>query len=140
MRSSALNPEIDEITGDVVAAAIRVHKALGPGLLERAYREALVHALRDKGREVEAEVPVHVMFEGHQLGRAFRIDLLVDGTVVVELKSVLQILDIHEAQVHTYLRLTDKPVALLLNFNVRAMREGIRRFVHTAPRPPRPLC
>ena len=108
---------------------MKIHSAFGPGLLESAYQACLAQELRNRGFAVRTEVPVPVVYEGTKLEVGYRIDLLVDEAVVVEVKSVDAIAPIHEAQVLTYLRLSGKTLGLLLNFNVLHMKDGIKRFV-----------
>ena len=115
----------------VIGAAIDVHRVLGPGLLESAYRLCLVSELRRRGVEVETEVPLSVSYRGTQVGCAYRIDLLVERSLIVELKSVQALDDLHTAQLLTYLRLYCRPLGLLINFNVPHLRSGIRRVVQT---------
>jgi GxxExxY protein len=121
--------EINEITGQVVDAAMKVHSALGPGLLESVYEACLAHELESRGLKVERQVSVPVVYDSVKLETGFRIDLLVQECLVVELKAVEQILPIHEAQIFTYLRLTGSRVGLLLNFNVVSMKKGIKRII-----------
>ena len=108
---------------------MKIHSTLGPGLLESAYQACLAQELRNRGFAIRVEVPVPVVYEGTKLEVGYRIDMLVDEVVVVEVKSVDAIAPIHEAQVLTYLRLSGKSLGLLLNFNVLHMKDGIRRFV-----------
>ena len=122
--------DTNDISGLVVDAAVRVHKAIGPGLLESAYEACLMHALTKKGLQVEAQVPMPIKFEDVYIDVGYRIDLLVERRVVVELKTVARLAPIHEAQILSYIRLGDFPVGLLLNFNVPTMREGIIRFAN----------
>ena len=119
-----VNPEINALTWKIIGCAIAVHKALGPGLLESAYSACLIAELQSAGLKVDAGVPVPLVYREIQLKCGYRLDLLVDDTVILELKTVIQILPIHEAQVVTYLKLTGKPIGLLLNFNVTVMKEG----------------
>ena len=119
--------EINKITGEIIGAALVVHTELGPGLLESVYEICLARELQTKGLKVERQVPVPVTYCGEQLEVGFRIDLLVEEKVVVELKAVEKILPIHEAQVLTYLKLTKQRLGLLLNFNVVSMQDGIKR-------------
>jgi GxxExxY protein len=118
----------DPLTGAVIGAAIHVHQQLGVGLLESAYDESLAWVLTRAGMQIRRQVEVPVVFEGHRLGPAFRIDLLVAEQVVVEIKSVVRILPVHEAQLRTYLRLSGLKTGLLLNFLVPVMKDGIRRM------------
>jgi len=119
--------EINKITGEIIGAAMAVHTELGPGLLESVYEICLTKELQSKGLRVERQLPVPVTYRGEQLEVGFRVDLLVEGKVVVELKAIEKILPIHEAQVLTYLKLTNQRLGLLLNFNVVSMQDGIKR-------------
>lgn len=123
-------PEIDRITSDVISEAIRIHRELGPGLLESVYEVVLAAALTRRGYEVGRQVPVRIEYDGLEIEGAFRIDLLVAGKLIVELKCVEQIGKVHAKQLLTYLRLTKQPVGLLLNFSGMTMKEGIRRLVN----------
>ncbi len=118
------------LSGEVIGAAIEVHRALGPGLLESAYELALERELQLRGLGVERQKPVFLEYKGTSLGDAFRMDILVSGALVVEIKAVDQILPVHEAQLLTYLRLTGKPLGLLINFNVKTLKAGVRRVVN----------
>ena len=121
--------EINKVSGEVVDAAMEVHSALGPGLLESAYEHCLAHELTERGLKVERQVPVPLEYKNTQLDAGFRADLLVEESLIVELKTVEEILPIHEAQIFTYLKLTGGRVGLLLNFNVRSMKNGIKRII-----------
>ena len=114
----------------IVAAAIKVHSKLGPGLLESIYRTCLVHELGKIGMEVVTEKPVPIQYEGLVLEGSYRLDMLVNDNIVIELKSVEHVLPVHCAQVLSYLRLTNKPLGLLMNFNVPRLVEGVRRTVN----------
>jgi GxxExxY protein len=120
----------DPITDTILAAAFRVHSLLGPGLLESAYKACLAQRLRSAGSAVAAEVEIPLYFEGVYVDVAYRMDLLVDESVVVEVKSVEKIRPVHVAQLLSHLRIADKRVGLLLNFNVRHLREGIKRVIN----------
>jgi len=109
-------------------AAIKVHRALGPGLLESAYHACLAYELRQQQLEVEKEMALPVVYKGITLDCGYRIDLLVEHAVIVELKAVQELTAIHEAQILSYLKLAGCPVGLLINFNVRQLTEGIKRF------------
>ena len=122
--------ELDQVTGAIVDSAMRVHTALGPGMLESVYEKCLTHELVKRGLKVEAQVWLPVIYDGVKIDGGYRIDLLVEGGVLVELKVVEQILDVHKAQLLSYLKLSDKPVGLLINFNVVHLRDGIRRLVN----------
>lgn len=121
---------IDDVTGCVINAALRVHRAIGPGLLESAYQAALQHALECDGLAVECEVPLDLHFEGASIPNAYRIDLIVERQVLVEVKSVAALVPLHGKQVLTYLRLSGLAVGLLINFNVPLLKEGVRRIVN----------
>jgi GxxExxY protein len=121
--------EINKISGQVVDAAMDVHTELGPGLLESAYEICLTHELNQRGLKVERQLPVPVLYKGQKLEMGFRIDLLVEKCLIVELKAVDEILPIHEAQILTYLKLTKNRVGLILNFNVTSMKKGIKRII-----------
>jgi GxxExxY protein len=120
----------NEISGKIIGAAIEVHKALGPGLLESAYQECLLYELVQMGLEVEKEIPMPVVYKNIKLDHGYRIDLLVEGKVVVEIKSIDGILPVHEAQVLTYLKLGDYKLGLLINFNVELLKNGVHRYVN----------
>jgi GxxExxY protein len=120
-----------ELSARVIAAAIEVHRELGPGLLESAYRSCLVHELRSRGQLVETEVPLAVVYRGMQLECSYRLDLVVDRTLIIELKAVHVLEALHTAQLLTYLRLTGRPLGLLINFNVPCLKPGIRRVILT---------
>jgi GxxExxY protein len=122
--------ELDRITGEIVDAAMRVHTALGPGMLESVYEKCLKHELVKRGLRVESQVWVPVIYDGVKIEGGYKIDLLVQSEVVVELKVVEQVLEVHKAQLLSYLKLSDKHVGLLINFNVVHLRDGIRRLVN----------
>jgi GxxExxY protein len=125
--------EIDEITAAIIGAAMKVHSALGPGLLESAYEACLVHALRKDGFKAETQVALPVVFDGVKIDAGYRIDLLVEDTVIAELKAVEKILPIHRAQLISYLKLSGKQVGLLINFHELHLRDGIERMVNKYP-------
>jgi len=118
-----------EITEKIIGAAIEVHKAIGSGLLESAYKECLAHEMRIRGLNFERQVPLSVAYKGVTLDCGYRLDFLVERAVVVELKAVESLQPIHEAQVLTYLKLGGWTVGLLINFNVSVLRDGIKRVV-----------
>jgi len=120
---------VNQITGAIVNSAMKVHSTLGPGLLESAYQACIAHELRNRGFGVLTEVPLPVVYEGHKLEVGYRIDLVVENRVVVEVKSVEAIHPIHEAQLLSYMRLSGIGVGLLINFNVLCLRDGIKRMV-----------
>lgn len=118
---------VNELCSRVIACAIRVHTRLGPGLLESIYRDCLLAELLLEGLLVETEAPVPVEYLGKRIRDDLRLDLLVGGILIVEVKSVAAILPVHKAQLITYVKLANKPAGLLLNFNCVMMRDGIRR-------------
>lgn len=120
---------VNSVTGLIIGAAIDVHRSLGPGLLESAYQACLDHELSLRGVEHDTQVPLPVRYKSTRLDCGYRLDFVVRGCVIVEVKSVDRLLPIHEAQVLTYLKLTRLPAALLINFNVRSLRHGIRRLL-----------
>ena len=121
---------LNKLTEAIIGAAIHVHRVLGPGLLESAYVACLTYELPKKGLAVEHERPVPLIYEEVKLECGYRIDLLVDRSVVVEVKSVDAPAPIHEAQTLSYLRLSGHKLALLINFNVTVLKDGIRRFIN----------
>jgi GxxExxY protein len=120
----------EELTGQIIGAAIEVHKQLGPGLLESTYQACLCHELELRGISFECQKRLPLEYKGIKLDCGYRIDLLVAGLVIVEIKSVEALAPIHEAQLLTYLKLTGVKVGLLINFNVVVLKSGIRRLVH----------
>lgn len=120
--------EINEITYEIIDSSYKIHTALGPGLLESAYKTCLAFELRKKGLKVEEEKPVPVVYDEVKLDCGYRMDLLVEDMVVLELKTVDCFHDVHIAQVLTYLRLGHKKVGLLINFNVKSLKDGIKRL------------
>jgi len=121
--------EVERVAKQTVDAAFRVHSALGPGLLESVYGVCLAHELRRRGLKVEVEVKIPIVYEGLQLDAGLRIDLLVEGGLIVELKAVIRMEPVFEAQLLTYLKLTGHRLGLLINFNVPLIRDGIKRVV-----------
>jgi len=119
----------EDLTSEIIAAAIDVHRALGPGLLESVYEECLCRELQLRGIVFERQVDLPIVYKGIRLREGFRIDIFVERRIVLELKAVDRVLPIHEAQLLTYLRLSKSRVGLLLNFNVVAMRHGVVRRV-----------
>jgi len=121
--------EINQITHEILGSAYKIHSKLGLGLLESAYRSCLVYELRKKGFNVEEEKALPLIYEGVKLDYGYRIDILVEGNVVIELKTVEAFTDVHSAQVLTYLRLSGNHVGLLLNFYTKSLKDGIKRLV-----------
>lgn len=124
------NEEINDRTGQVVDAAVKVHRFLGPGLLESTYQACLAHELKLRGLSISAQYPIPLVYEGLQLEVGYRADLLVENSIIVELKAVEKIIPIHEAQLISYLRLTGFRVGLLINFHEERLKDGIRRRVN----------
>ncbi|HEV8261256.1 MAG TPA: GxxExxY protein [Burkholderiales bacterium] len=122
--------ELNRLSSEIIGAAIEVHRNLGPGLLESAYEGCLARELRQGGLDVQNQVPVPIRYKGLALDEGYRIDLPVEGKLILELKSIDKIQPIHTAQVWTYLKMTGLKMALILNFNVLLMRSGIKRIVH----------
>lgn len=127
---------VDELSGVVVDECIRVHRELGPGLLESVYETVLAGALARRGLRVDRQVPVDIDYDGMHFVAAFRLDLLIDEQLILEIKSVESLKNLHAKQLLTYLRLTGNPVGLLLNFSGETMKEGIRRVVNNHNRTP----
>lgn len=122
--------EINEISKKTIGCAIEVHKELGPGLLESTYQECLIYELRKAGFKVRREVPMPVVYKEVKLEHGYRMDILVEEKLVLELKTVEFLNEVHFAQLLTYLRLGNYPLGLLLNFNVKMMKEGIKRIIN----------
>lgn len=121
---------IEEVGRQIVDAAIKVHRALGPGLLESAYQACLAYELRQRNLHVACEVTLPVVYEGLHIDAGYRIDMLVEDVVIIENKAVKKILPIHQAQLLTYLKLRDCRLGYLLNWNVALMKNGIKRMVN----------
>lgn len=120
----------NELSNAVIGRAIKVHSALGPGLLESAYKECLFYELRRAGLAVEKEKPLPLVYESVKLECGYRVDLLVEGKLIIEIKAVEGLTDIHLAQVVTYLKLSNSKLGLLINFNVVLLKQGIKRVVN----------
>jgi GxxExxY protein len=118
----------DRVAGQVVDAAFKVHSVLGPGLLESVYETCLAHELMKRGLQVQRQIVLPVVYDGLRLDAGLRIDLLVEACVVVELKTVENMLPVHKAQILTYLKLSGHRLGLLINFNVSLIKDGIQRF------------
>ena len=119
----------NELTHEIIGAAIEVHKNLGPGLLESTYEECLCHELSQRGIPFERQKPIPVIYKGVKLDCGYRLDLLVADRVILELKSVETLAPIHDSIMITYLKLSEHRIGLLMNFNVQILKEGIRRLV-----------
>ena len=125
--------ELDDITGSIVDASLRIHRDLGPGLLESVYEAVLARALDQRGFQVERQQAIRFEYEGIVVEEGFRADLLVDNRVIVEIKSVERLAPVHSKQLLTYLKLTKTPVGLLINFGAATLREGLHRIVNGLP-------
>jgi len=122
-------PRVNRITGNVISAAMKVHSHLGPGLLESAYEACLAHELRKQGLRVAQQVALPVIYDGERIDLGYRIDLVVEDLVIVEIKCVEAINPVHQAQLLSYIRLSGRNVGLLINFHVAHLRDGIKRIV-----------
>jgi GxxExxY protein len=127
--------DLNEITEKIIGAAIEVHRHLGPGLLESAYEECLCYELNQAGLRFERQVHLPIHYKGIQLEGAYRMDVIVEDAVVVEIKATEQMLPLYSAQVLTYLRSAHKTIGLLINFNVPLLKDGLRRIVNEYPGP-----
>jgi GxxExxY protein len=125
--------ELNQISGAIVDCAVKIHQALGPGLLETVYHRVLAYELRKAGFQVQTEVPVPVEWDGHVIDDSFRTDLIVNGVVLVELKSVETVLPVHKKQTLTYIKLAKLNLGLLINFGAPLLKDGIHRIVHNFP-------
>ena len=124
--------ELNQLSSEIIKAAINVHKELGPGLLESVYKKCMVLELKSMDRNAKSEVPVPIFFKDHKIDdEGFRIDLLIDDIVIVELKSVEKVRDVHKKQLLTYLKLSKKPLGLLINFNEVILKDGITRIINS---------
>lgn len=122
--------DIEDIASKIVAAAMKVHTALGPGLLESAYQRCIQYELQKSELEVECEVALPVVYEKVKIDAGYRIDMIIDGSVIIENKTVEKLLPIHEAQLLTYLKMRNCKMGFLLNWNVPRMKDGIKRMVN----------
>lgn len=122
--------EINDVTAQIIDAAIKVHSAMGPGLLESVYETCMAHELRSRSLHVETQVALPVQYEGIQLEAGYRVDLIVERLVIVELKSVEKLIPLYEAQLLSYLKLSNLQVGLLINFNVPRLKDGLKRVVN----------
>lgn len=122
--------QMNAISGQIVDAAMTVHTALGPGLLESAYTACLAYELFERGLKLEAQVPLPLVYRGVKLDVAYRIDLLVEGAVIVELKAISKLLPVHFAQLLSHLKLSGYPLGLLMNFHELHLKDGIKRIIN----------
>jgi len=123
-------PYVNDITREIIDCAIKVHSALGPGMLESAYQECLYYELKKQGHKVEKEKELPLIYDEIRMPCGFRVDLMVDDMVIVELKAVSELNNLHTAQLLSYLKMSKKKVGLLLNFNVTLLKDGIKRIVN----------
>jgi GxxExxY protein len=130
MKEGNSTNQIDRIAKELVDAAFKVHSSLGPGLLESAYEACIAHELTKRGYRVERQKPQPVIYEGLEIEVGYRLDLLVEDLIIIELKAVEQLAPIHQAQLLTYLKLSNKQLGFLINFNVPLIKNGIRRIAN----------
>jgi GxxExxY protein len=121
--------KINEVTHEVIGGAIEVHRHIGPGLFESAYEECLEYELRQRGCIIERQKPIPVVYKEVKMDCGYRIDLLVNNLVIVELKSVDSLAPVHEAQIITYIKFAEKKIGLLINFNVTVLKNGLKRYI-----------
>lgn len=124
---------LNKLTQEIIGIAINVHRELGPGLLESAYEACMLYDLTQVGLQVERQKPLPVVYRGVKLDCGYRLDLLIENEVIVEIKSIEKLLPIHKAQLLSYLKLTGSRVGLLINFNVRVLKNGVQRIVNNFP-------
>ncbi|MCB0599458.1 MAG: GxxExxY protein [Lewinellaceae bacterium] len=121
--------DLNEMSGIIIGKAITVHRILGPGMLESAYEECLSYELREAGFKVERQKPLPIVYKEIELEYGYRVDLLVNSQIVIELKAIERLTDVHTAQVLTYLKFGNFPLGLLMNFNVKMLKQGLKRFI-----------
>ena len=129
MEFDKIDPELEKIASQVVDAAYRVHKTLGPGLLENAYELCLVHELKKRGLKVERQVAIPLFYDDVEIPVGFRADIIVEDRIILEIKAIEELLPLHEAQIITYLKLSNKRLGLLINFNARYFKNAVKRIV-----------
>ena len=117
------------LSNQIIGCAIEVHRILGPGLLESSYEECLTHELANKDLRIERQKPIPIVYKDIKLNCGYRLDLLIENSVIIELKSIDAFLPVHEAQILTYMKFSGQKIGLLINFNVTVLKNGIRRFV-----------
>lgn len=125
-----MNEQLDQLTESIIGAAITVHRELGPGLLESAYEKCIAYELMSLGFDVQCQKPLPINYRGLQIDCSYRLDLLIDDSVILELKAVERLQPIHEAQLLSYLKMADKKVGLLINFHSMRVKDGIKRIVN----------
>jgi hypothetical protein len=130
---SKISEELNKISYTIIGLAIEVHKHLGPGLLESAYQECLYFEIKNEGLIVEKEKSLPIIYKGLKLEQGYRLDLLIENKIVIELKTVENFTPVHYAQILTYLKLGKYPLGLLLNYNSKILRNNIKRFINTTP-------
>ncbi|MCB0458156.1 MAG: GxxExxY protein [Flavobacteriaceae bacterium] len=130
-RDSQRLAEVNELTEKIIGAAIEVHRELGPGLLESAYQQCLLFELKKLGLQVENEKALPIIYKEIKIDHGYRIDILVENKIVIEIKTVDFLNDIHEAQILTYLKLGNYPIGLLINFHTKLLKNGLRRFINS---------
>lgn len=121
---------LNDITSEILDSAIEVHREMGPGLLESVYQNCMIVELEERGLDVAPQSPVPLHYKGIQLEKNYLIDLLVEDEIIVELKAVEMVLPVHEAQILSYLKLTNKRIGILINFNVKLLKNGFKRFIN----------
>ena len=126
-----LSEELNNLSYQIIGCAIEVHRILGPGLLESAYQNCLIYELKKAGLKVEKEISLPIVYKNIELNQGYRIDLLVNEQIVIELKTVEELTDVHKAQVLTYLKLGDFPLGLLINFHSKILKNNIKRYINT---------
>ena len=129
MEYTVISPELNKLATEIIGLAIKVHTALGPGLLESSYKECLFYEIIKAGYFAEKEKALPLVYEEVRLDIGYRIDILVDNKLIIEIKSIESLADIHTAQVLTYLKLSGNRLGLLMNFNVKLLKNGIKRLV-----------
>jgi len=122
--------QLNKLTGVILDASIEVHRNLGPGLLESVYEHCLLKELHFRGIKAERQVPISIFYKDEKLGIGFRADILVENEIIIEMKAVQEVEEIHRAQIITYLKITGKKLGLLINFNVRRLIDGYERFIN----------
>ena len=124
------NVELNRLSKEILDASIQVHKEMGPGLLESVYETCLIEELKIRNINATSQVELPLIYKGRKLNKEFRIDVLVENEIILELKTVEKILPVHEAQIISYLKLADKGLGFLINFNVSLLKQGFHRFVN----------
>ncbi|MFZ4620679.1 MAG: GxxExxY protein [Bacteroidota bacterium] len=124
------NEQLNDLSKTILDSCITVHKEMGPGLLESIYELCLIRELEQRGIKVTSQISIPLLYKGTELSKDFRIDILVENEIILEIKSVEILLPVHEAQIISYLKLSDKKLGFLINFNVSLLKNGFKRFVH----------